>query len=168
MKNTISKIEAKASALLSRLNFLSLPISVENIAKCLHITISYDLGDDISGLLISKKDSTVIGVNPLESMVRQRFTIAHEIGHYILHRDKADLFVDKDYIVLKRSGEKSNLELEANAFAASLLMPFELVEKEIEKLTGTGSTDEKIKTLARIFEVSTIAMTYRLSNLNLI
>ena len=167
MKVAIRKAEEKANTLLHSLGFSTVPVQVEKIAAHFGITISYDLGDDISGLLICKKDVTVIGVNLKESVVRQRFTIAHELGHYTLHRGKAELFVDKDYIVMKRSGEKDALELEANAFAAALLMPLELIESQLLNIP-TLSTEEKIKSLAKSFQVSTIAMTYRLSNLGLL
>jgi Zn-dependent peptidase ImmA (M78 family) len=49
------------------------------------LTIVYlDLGEDVSGLLISKGGSTVIAVQETDSLSRQRFTIAHEIGHFHL------------------------------------------------------------------------------------
>jgi Zn-dependent peptidase ImmA (M78 family) len=168
MRPGITKAENKAISLLKELNISTIPIALEKITTFFGIKISYDLGENVSGILISKKDVTIIGVNPTESSVRQRFTIAHEIGHYCMHKNKAELFVDTDYIVMKRSGEKDNYELEANAFAAALLMPEENIEKELSKLSVNIPTDDKIKTLAKKFEVSTIAMTYRLSNLELI
>ena len=65
-----------------------------------------------------------------------RFTIAHELAHYILHTKETKLFVDKQ--VLYRDGKSSTGEIlqerEANAFAASLIMPGKLITEEVEKL----------------------------------
>lgn len=169
MRANINRAELKATELLSSLSINNIPVTLDKIYNHLGISISYDLGDNVSGILVSKRGgSTVIGVNPNESNVRQRFTIAHEIGHYILHKNKSELFVDEDYIVLKRSGEKDPYELEANVFAAALLMPEHLLEYHLKTLPLGNNTEDKIKILAKKFEVSSIAMTYRLTNLRLI
>ena len=60
--------------------------------------MAYPLGDDVSGLLSIENGVGTIGYNQTEPKVRKRFTIAHELGHFELHRDKSDLFVDKQFI----------------------------------------------------------------------
>lgn len=167
-------IQSRANDLLT--NNESLPIPVELIAMRLNINvIASDLGEEISGLLVIEDDKTVIGYNKTESKVRNRFTIAHELGHFILHKNSSDLFVDKHFKVLFRSTKQDNESLlirkqehEANEFAACLLMPAKMVEAEMSKLgiEYIDAYDEAtIKQLAKIFDVSTIAMSLRLLNL---
>ena len=165
------KIEETTSGILADLNINELPIPIRKIAERLGIKIHpYDLGENISGVLVINKDQSVIGVNPNESSVRQRFTIAHELGHFLLHRNSEEsIFVDKDFKVLFRNQESATgehkREQEANAFAASILMPRKKIEEEI-KSNCIDLTDEvTIKMLAKKFNVSVIAMSIRISNL---
>jgi Zn-dependent peptidase ImmA (M78 family) len=96
--------------------------------------------------------------------VRQRFTIAHEIGHFILHPQK-DAFVDhrKD-----RNGAEARppRERHADMFAAALLMPRKHLLKEFRRLAKDGYTDQIPPTLAKLYAVSEEAMRFRLMNLN--
>jgi Zn-dependent peptidase ImmA (M78 family) len=174
MKN---RIEHEASKLLHDLGMMSVPVSVKRIIKEQNIKLSsFDLGQDISGVLVIEKGKAKIGYNPSESSVRQRFTLAHELGHYILHREENEnkLFVDDNKVMFRRknlSQKELKQEREANSFAAALLMPEELILIEFEKLNEDDDfiSDEKIiKKLAFKFMVSEIAMTYRLMNLNVL
>lgn len=97
---------------------------------------------------------------------RKRFTLAHELGHFFLHKDvikKERLIVDLKAAVLYRTSENPNdiVEQEANAFAAELLMPEDIVRK-------LRLTEKDTDKLAEIFSVSVVAMWYRLTNLWLI
>jgi Zn-dependent peptidase ImmA (M78 family) len=154
------------------------PVEVEKIAKSKGAEIvPYEMGNEMSGILVIKGNRAIIGINPSQSKVRQRFTIAHELGHYLLHSNnnkeqKEQLFVDKDFIVKFRSkktySEQEMLhERQANAFAAALLMPKQFIFVELNKAQNQElSENELIEELARTFEVSVPAMTYRLSDLN--
>ena len=173
----MSAIEQKGSKLLDSLGVRHAPIPIKKIVKQLNIKLnSFNLGDEISGALVIENGNARIGYNPFESEVRQRFTIAHELGHYILHKGvkKDGLFVDNVKVMFRRQNStvrELKQEKEANAFAASILMPRALVEKESEKLYRNGkflTDDEIVKSLASTFKVSTIAMTYRLINLGYI
>jgi len=117
----------------------------------------------------------VIGVNKTHPKPRKRFTIAHEVGHFLLH-DEA-FSVDRHYVVAdsaafrpvalrsSSSGEASDpREVEANRFAAALLMPVELLAKELPKYPQPMS-HSSVLALAKKCEVSGQAMTYRLVNL---
>lgn len=148
---------------------------VKEIALKLGLQVTeHDLGDNVSGVLYIGQGKGTIGYNKSESEVRRRFTIAHEIGHFILHRLEHEIFVDrKEFKVLYRddnssTGEFQN-EREANAFAAALLMPRTKLIKELEKMKLDLGDDKEdaIKELARIFKVSSQAMMYRISNLEL-
>ena len=136
--------------------------------------IAYNLGDDISGTLVIDNGKGFIGYNPSHPRRRQRFTIAHEIGHYQLHNSSKtnQLFVDKDFVMKYRSAnnytplEKKH-EQEANAFAAALLMPKHFIDKEIRKKSNVDLHElDLIESLAKLFDVSVPAMTFRLTNLN--
>ena len=168
-KNQIEKI---TSNLLQEIKSLKPPVQVEEIAQNLGLKIlPYDLGEKVSGVLVIKNGKATIGYNRTESFVRRRFTIAHELGHYFLHRTTRDLFIDKQFKVLFRDESSSSGEIkqeqEANAFAAALLMPEELLKEEIKKLDLDLADEDAIKKLATAFKVSTIAMTFRISNLKI-
>src|SRR5205807_10157244 len=95
-----------------------------------------------------------IRVNASDAPVRKRFTVAHELGHFLRHRDRftSRLIDDKMY----RSGFGSNVEREANQLAADLLMPREL----IRQFRKAGMNDPK--ELATKFDVSLEAIRRRL------
>lgn len=150
-------------------------VDVNEIAEKLGLQVTaHDLGANVSGVLYIDKGKGTIGYNDTESEVRQRFTIAHEVGHFILHRLENEIFVDKkEFKVLFRDDKSSTGEIkqerEANAFAAALLMPRERVIKELDKMKFDLGDDKEdvIKELANTFKVSTQAMMYRISNLEL-
>ena len=174
---TLKSIEKRASLIIEEYNGKQSRIDVEKIARNMGLKIIVDdLGKNVTGVLFIKNGQGVIGYNPDEntSNVRKRFTIAHELGHYILHRLDNNIFVDKKEFkaVFRRdhnstTGEHKQ-EREANAFAAALLMPEHLLIKEINKKSfDLGGDNDIINTLASKFEVSTQAMAYRIANLNL-
>lgn len=172
MINISSLIEQKAEKLLLDSKTFSNPVRIKDCAKHLGITlIPSELDHDVSGFLLLKDDSTIhIGYNKSNPENRVRFTIAHEIGHYLLHAKDAKLFVDKDEKILYRDRNSSTGELlkerEANSFAAALLMPEKLLRKEIQKYKG--SQEKFISAIAKKFSVSEQAITIRLTNLGLI
>ena len=153
---------------------LQLPINIESIAKSRGLLIKpYPLGNDVSGLLAIENGKAVIGVNHTESRVRRRFTIAHELGHYELHREEGKLFIDKDFKMFRsqtsgNTPHNQKLEQEANTFAASILMPEYLVKVEAEKLAFDVGSEEAIQILSKKFDVSTTAMCIRLANLGIL
>ena len=152
------------------------PIDVTNIAKTLGVNIIFEeLDDDVSGFLVIKDNSATIAVNNSHHSNRQRFTIAHELGHFSLHGSEDDndvLFIDKKiYHRNQASGTgEFRREIEANQFAAEILMPKDMVVSA-EKDSGDEidlSDDENIYMLANKFQVSEQALTIRLADLGLI
>ena len=89
----LEKIEEKAKETLNAFGVKTVPVPIEEIASKLDIKISRGPNKDFSGLLIRKDGSALIGVNNSEAPVRQRFTIAHELGHFFLHPTK-DTFIE--------------------------------------------------------------------------
>lgn len=168
----MKRIENEVNQILNKNSIFIAPVPVKKIAKSFGLTIkTFDLGPGISGALFLDNGYAVIGVSPNDSRERKRFTIAHEIGHYYLHRAGNNLFVENQAKILFRdatSGVGVNKEeREANAFAAALLMPENFLQKEINSLDLSiyNSDDKIVAELSRRFLVSTITMTYRLSNL---
>jgi Zn-dependent peptidase ImmA (M78 family) len=140
----------------------SAPVDVGAIASDLGVKVWEipDMPENISGKLFpdSKHGGSAgysIGVNPRESYVRKRFTVAHEIAHFLLHRDQIRNGIQED--TFYRGGLSTQEEVEANKMAADILMPYHL----IRQLSGQGIRE--IKELAKRFEVSEVAMKIRLN-----
>jgi Zn-dependent peptidase ImmA (M78 family) len=166
----IKLINSKVNLILKSIPNISLPIQIEEIAKHRGLkVVNYPLDGDVSGVLAIKDGEGTIGVNQNESKSRKRFTIAHELGHYELHKEKSDLFVDKQFIYRsKTSGDNAEnqvLEKEANYFASAILMPSDMVRREVDKIDLDLASAEAIEKLARVFDVSTTAMSIRISSL---
>lgn len=172
---TNTRIEERARQVLQAADALQIPVPIEAVAAHLGLELEAAfLGDDVSGILVVEQGHGRIGYNQDQSPVRQRFSIAHEIAHFVLHQTKAPLFIDKSYTVYHRdersaSGEYRH-EIEANQFAAALLMPEALVRTALNH-TSFDLADENATTLdelARQFQVSRQAMSFRLANLGLL
>ncbi len=166
----LSYIEEKTESLLKEYNFFKAGFNIESLCKKLGINvIAENFNDDISGLFVASDKMPIISYNKNEkdNQNRVRFTIAHELGHYILHSKEQPIFIDKQPKVMYRNANSTTGELhkerEANAFAASLLMPRQLIRDEIN--TAPNSSDDAIEYLAKRFKVSEQAMSYRLANL---
>jgi Zn-dependent peptidase ImmA (M78 family) len=159
-----------AGSLLKRGRVRRAPIPVEKLAALLGAEIVFQpFSGEISGIVYRNEDGTaVIGVNSSHSIQRQRFTIAHEIGHLLLHADES-LHVDKNFPIGLRdetSGKSVNQnEIEANQFAAALLMPPNLIADDIKPFIGKDVLFA-IRKLAKKYMVSEQAMSIRLSSLH--
>lgn len=168
----MSRAEAEAARLRTTYSDGSLPVPVEDIASRLGVPIVVEsLDRNVSGLLFRQGDSRAIGVNAAHPMVRQRFTIAHELGHLRLHPGK-ELFLDHVRVNLRDVASSlgtDRQEREANAFAAALLMPQAEVRSEVRRVLDRGGLADSrlIADLALLFDVSEQAMDFRLVNLGL-
>jgi Zn-dependent peptidase ImmA (M78 family) len=166
---------AAAARVLGRLKGVGQPVSVEAVARSLGAQLSFDPFEesDISGFVARRPGMpTVIGVNSAHPMTRQRFTIAHEIGHLVMHEGQP-LIVDKLVRVnLRRAAlPSSSVEVEANRFAAALLMPEALVQREFGRLLRKRQrvhVEDLVDSLAKSFGVSSQAMRIRLNELDLL
>ncbi|MBF4459413.1 ImmA/IrrE family metallo-endopeptidase [Pseudoclavibacter sp. VKM Ac-2867] len=120
---------------------------------------SSDLKDSASGMLV-KADSAppVIYVDNGDGFLRQRFTIAHELGHLVAHRQEAG--DDAVSYVDFRNSTSNPVEYHANEFAGALLMP----EEHFTNLVRAGKSDAE---LARLFKVSSRAVAVRRKTLGL-
>jgi Zn-dependent peptidase ImmA (M78 family) len=153
------------------------PINVRAVAERLGLPVVDDkeLGPDVAGLLVSSGSRAYICVQPKDRPQRQRFTIAHEIGHHYLQHQLErgeHVLVDRGYYISQRGPRASRgldpMEIEANAFASSLLMPEKLVRDYARQLSETRLFDSHVDSLADTFKVSEQAMTIRLTSLRLL
>jgi len=120
-------------------------------------------GLDVSGVVSIDGTAPIIRVNSDEPSLRQRFTIAHVLGHVSLghltmkspeFRDPAHNYTMSNYDPKER---------DANRFAVALLMPEDAVKAVIMRMT-----EPDIKALAEVFKVSKVAMSIRLKSLGVI
>lgn len=173
--SNLNFIETKANELLNSLPSLSFPIELTEAVLSLHAIDLHEeyLEDEVSGMLVIKENTKHIIINALHSKKRQRFTIAHELGHLFLHHNDGEdkLFIDKKTYhraSKNMSGTSYIEEREANLFAAYLLMPEQLLRNYISTQFGSNSTgfDEyDVSNIAEKCTVSDQAMMIRLKNL---
>jgi Zn-dependent peptidase ImmA (M78 family) len=151
------------------------PVDSHKIARSLGLQVVIDdLGEDVSGLLIRRDQNVLIAVRRSDPPARRNFTVAHEIGHHVLgHQFEpgAHVHVDKGNYISQRGPRSSkgvdSKEIEANQFAATLLMPAAAVRLEAHKL-GSPLLDSDVTSLADVFRVSEQAMTIRLTSRGLL
>lgn len=158
---SIQQIEEISTAVLKAFNEDNKSIiDVVNIANKLGFEVSQAKFDgDISGMVKNSKESKQIFINNQDIATRQRFTIAHEIGHILLHHDNLD--VDFDVVDYRNNGISSRKENEADSFAASLLIPTIRAKR-------VWTFFEDVDDFAEEFKVSKMAASIRLRNLGLI
>lgn len=156
MNEHLHYIEALANKALKSINCTEPPVPVEEVSEKLGLrVVLFKFPDSISGVL--RKPKQAIGVNENHHPIRRRFTIAHELGHFVLHHGNEEDMIDGQFNNSNNSNER-----EANAFASFLLMPKEWVLSHYKKI-GLDA-----KELAKKFNVSEQAMTIRLLELGLI
>lgn len=118
---------------------------------------------DMSGALKREQGRWRVYINRQDSPTRQLFTLAHELGHFFLHKDEAEEFVDGDFVMNRDDDTKyTQEELEANEFAGNLVMPEGMIRA---KLGDKTPDDEAVLGLARNFQVSPLAMAIRLRSI---
>lgn len=164
-----SRIEREVRALLERHSVMRPAVPVDTIAAACGAEVKFNrFNHEVSGLLLRSDSGVVIAVEQDQGKTRQRFTISHELGHLILHEGKP-VRVDKHFRLNLRSKASSTAEdveeIEANAFAASLLMPAHFLSRDVASITLDVEDPVQLENLARRYEVSPQAMTFRLLNL---
>jgi Zn-dependent peptidase ImmA (M78 family) len=161
---------SKAREILRRVG-PDVPVDVEALAETHGVSVvQQDLEDSVSGILVIKDGHGIIGVNQNHHPNRRRFTIGHELGHYILHRKNAKVFVDASPVFFRDTASSDGMqsqEIAANAFAAELLMPEDAVHEYIGNQLVDVYDDATVRRLAARFGVSVQAITIRLIRLGL-
>jgi Zn-dependent peptidase ImmA (M78 family) len=164
--------EERASLVLEECGIKSPPVPVAEIAEGRGVAVRHmPLKDELSGMIFVKNDMPVIVVNSLHHANRQRFTIAHELGHHVLHMSDigSEVHVDTKYFVMARDENSSKgfdrKEIEANRFAAELLVPKRFLRRELKGRVIDVEDAPLIAELARAFEVSPQMMSIRIGQL---
>lgn len=142
-----------------------IPVPIGKIAQALNLEVlSTTLSPDISGLIKKIGNSSPkyqIQINNLDASVRQRFTAAHEVSHFLLHKNE----IDNDGIsdsILYRSRLSDKKEAEANRLAAAILIPWVKVWEWHQKIYRCAPSIENIDAIAKTFRVSSLAVGFRL------
>jgi Zn-dependent peptidase ImmA (M78 family) len=133
-------------------------VRLPELARALGVSVkAATLGPGISGEIRPTPDGVgyVIRINRHDPPKRQRFTVAHELAHIILHRDEIGNGIEDD--VLYRSGLSDRREQQANRLAADILMPEDLLDEAKEAAEEKGVGDLPLY-LADLFGVSEAAM----------
>lgn len=168
-------IELMVRELLEKEGVKSPPIPVEKIAESLGARLAYEPSregeEEVYGMLYRDEGQPVIGVNSTNHIYRQRFTIAHEIGHLLFHERK--MYVDSPTV--RYRDFKSGLaidkeEIEANGFAAELLMPRDFVEKSLQTIGKKKIVDRQkiVGSMSKEYKVSAQTVEFRLKNLGIL
>jgi Zn-dependent peptidase ImmA (M78 family) len=169
----ITYAEEKADEVLEEGGIAAPPVPVEKLASMLGADLAYaPFEGEVSGMLARGEDGAppLIGVNSAHANTRQRFTVAHEVAHLVMHPG-TPMFIDRFVRVNWRNGESNLEEIEANAFAAQLLMPKKLVLDLVAEVVAAReqiTPDALAGQLAKNFQVSPLAMSYRLENLGIL
>lgn len=170
--NRRKRIVEIARHILRENNIEGPPVAVRSIAKKLGAKIvSSALDGELSGIIYVRNGSPIIGINSRHHSNRQRFTIAHECGHLLLHKNmiSREIHVDKNFRMLRRDALSATgtsvIEIEANLFAAEILMPEHFLNDAFNNEPADIDEEETAKSLAKIFKVSPAAMSFRLGNL---
>ncbi len=144
--------------------------------------LCYDLHDEVLGEIKKENGKYKINIQGYDFNYRRRFTMAHELGHYKLHKDLLDdegLDDGLSYETMYRKNAKisSMEETQANKYAIEMLVPKELIisiVKELNKIkeipriideNGEANNLNLIEYLSNRFEVSKIALGFRLNQL---
>lgn len=163
------EVEDRALEVLKRHGLLSIPVDPVDLAGREGISVNNAVFSDegVSGMVARRGPHVTFLINQNDPPYRKRFTIAHELGHHFLHLTTDEEVVDRTVDLFRFSepaGEDltpfKRREIQANQFAAGILMPDPLVREAY-------SDAPEIKTLARLFNVSEEAMAIRLNTLGL-
>ncbi|RYD94539.1 MAG: ImmA/IrrE family metallo-endopeptidase [Sphingobacteriales bacterium] len=141
------------------------PVRLSELAKAFGVPVkAATLAPGISGEIRPDENGFVIRINRHDPAKRQRFSVAHELAHFLLHADQIGTGISDD--VLYRSSLSDRREAQANRLAADILMPDDLVRQQVEAAHEKGVGD-LVLFLAEEFAVSEAAMRIKLDQLGI-
>ncbi len=158
--NSITDIEAAkekacmaARKVLEEKHAHGLPINPRHIAETYGIKVSAELLDEgIISVLVANKDRAAIGFNRRCSLTRQNFTIAHSLGHFIMHvpRNRSpSIYVEYDYNI----SDAPIAEMESNTFAMELLIPKKALDSYLQTFNVRYNNTEQLQKAADQFGI---------------
>lgn len=138
-------------------------ISIEDIVYALDIPLQFRKLNGCDGRIIHDGNRSIIVINDqIQYQSRRDFTIAHELGHYLMHRDSliqhTDTMITMSWFDNTLKNKILIQEYEANTFAAEILLPTSIFKQEIEK---KKFSPELIKSVADKFKVSQSSIIFR-------
>lgn len=145
---------------------LEYPIKLGAIAKEFGLIVKKStLAANISGEIKEESGSIVIRVNRHDVKPRQRYTLAHEIAHFLLHRDLLKDGISDD--VLYRSSLSNAVEAEANRLAADIVMPMNHVNDLVKEYSSIENikAERVYELVAQRLDVSVSALKFRLGKI---
>ena len=169
----MSKIHTYVEDILMKNQVNKPPIDVEDIARKLNIIVvrrPYTAKNQLAAMLIREAGKVIIALNGDHDKQKQRFSIAHEIGHYMLHPVEK-LVVDREFAVNFRDSKSSIgkhiQEIEANRFASNLLIPEKFLINDLRSYLMEDNVDKnKIsRKLSKKYVVSPLTMNIRINSL---
>lgn len=172
-KYDVNEMPEVAQMILDRLGIEEVPIPIVAIMKSLNFqVVAGELKDEISGIIgidddLAKnfKSSKVIAINNKDNVGHQRFTMAHELAHYLFDFDVSNQIVY--YNTYNTFEDENEEERRANYFAANLLMPEKKFKKEFDNVVIKNNLYVTVEKLSQIFQVSGEAVRRRISELSL-
>jgi Zn-dependent peptidase ImmA (M78 family) len=171
ISNARRKGETHARELWARLGVVKIPVPVREIAIAEGCVVKSSMMESgLSGMAFIKDGQKHIVYNASHHPNRQRFTIAHELGHHVMDEAVLKRTVHVDRGILRRDSVSADgvdrMEIAANAFAACILMPEALVRAACPTSIDVED-DATVARLAKEFGVSQAAFTNRILNLSL-
>lgn len=170
----MSKAEARllADQLLRGHRVSKPPVKIRKLVKSQGVAIETEkLEPNVSSILFRGKEPRIT-LNRRHSRSRQRFALAHALGHFLMHGGGGAAVFLTDLTVHLRAGDPARSdprELEANAFAMDLLLPEHLLRNELRESEGIDLSDEsRIEDLAARYRISPHLLVLRLSRLGLV
>lgn len=174
-KRDNEEIEAFTRRILKEYKRYTAPVDPYALATDMGVDVyEVEFDDDVvSGMIQTEQGTTELFVNAYDSSRRKRFTVAHELGHILLHFSDIDgEYVDSandvhynSKVMYRNNPDLTNderyREYEANQFAAALLMDSELIAYSWERL-------KSVALMADLFRVSSSTMEIRLNTLGLL
>lgn len=175
---TRKEVRKKAEEFCVNNSINSYPVEIVRICKENGLKVFEEyLNPDVSGLIVvdekewpKYETNQFIVVNLADLAARKRFTIAHELAHFLLHRNGDKLYAHRDMV--NNGGFRNSIEQEADYFAANILMPEKLIREKVEMLKeevwGKIPDFALVKEVACNFAVSEAAARIRLKQLGII
>ena len=151
-----------ARKILKDYSLKSVPTDLKKIFDALGFEyVELDDPEDVDGMIVKVGDKpSIVVINVKKPLARQRFTLAHELGHLFLNHNERDMYdaetarEQSDYFSTYNKAPK---EIEADVFASELLIPFEHIKKYHDRISD-------IEWLSQTFQVSKAAMIVAIEN----
>lgn len=161
--NELMELDPKDRAIVEKYQ-KEVPMKLGALARELGLIVKKStLPANISGEIKEVNSVVTIRINRHDAPNRQRYTLAHEISHFFLHRHLLQDGIQDD--VLYRSSLSNSIETEANKLAADILMPLNLIKELLVKHSKGINKESMYEAVAEEMQVSVTALKIRLEKI---